>query len=462
MKFLQELSFRNIWLAGILIHCLAAWFSVGYYHADEHFQLLEYVSYKTGHTDLANLPWEYQAGMRPSLQVFISYLVRISLGFLDAFNIAFILRLLSVGLALISVFFTGKWFFREEAPRKIYYLCALFLWFMPYQYARFSSENWSAIMMLLAVAMTIKNRSNLLVGVFCGLSFCFRYQSAFFISGLFFWLLFIKKQDIKQLGLMVSGFVLIFMLGVLSDHWLYGKWVLSSYEYFYINLVQGKAAEFGTEPFYYYLIKISESAIFPIGLLLIYAFIRYVVREPKSIFTWVAVPFFVLHCAISHKELRFLFPLVYFIPIALTSLFMHMGTTPGLRFRKAAVATLSLLVVLNFLFLPVSSFKASNPRIALLKHLKNETQTPVCYKENPYFSEHWFSFYFPEHFDARTLTLTEDTLAIPAGEQVIIPSFSNKEVSGRVIYRQIPPAIENVNYGHWLERSNLWCIAIKQ
>ncbi len=460
MVFLQHLSIRHIWLAGIVVNVLAAWFSVGYFHADEHFQLLEYASYKLHHGDPANLPWEYGAAMRPSFQVLVAYIVSWCLQFLDPFNIAFVLRLLSIVFALTAVYLAGKTVFQNPIHLKVYYLLALFTWFMPYQYARFSSENWSGFLMLFAVISVLRKQPLVYAGMLGGLSFCCRYQSAFFLAGLFLWLLVIRRIDIKQTFFFIGGFILVFLLGILTDYWLYGRWVLSSYQYFYINLVEGKAAEFGTEPFYYYLLKFLESGVAPIALLLMAAFFFYVFRQGRSVFTWVSLPFFVLHCLIAHKELRFLFPLVYFLPF-----FVVFAIERFSAMQKIPVTLKALMytcIILNLAILPFSSFKASNPRISLLKHLYHQDQQPVCLNENPYFSQHWFTFYFPQNSNPKRLRVLTSVDSVSRGEILVVPSFKPISEHGQMIYRQVPPWLENLNYGHWLDRSNFWCITKKQ
>ncbi len=461
MPFLQDISIKKIWLVGIVIHVLAAWLSKGYFHVDEHFQLLEYASYKLHRTDISNLPWEYGKGMRPSLQVMVAYLMTFCLQFLNPFHIAFILRLLSVALALTAVYHAGKTVFHNEKHLKLYYLIALSLWFMPYQYVRFSSENWSGFMMLFSVILVLRNKPMIYCGLLSGLAFCFRYQAAFFIFGLFMWLLFIKKANIRQVSFFISGFLIVFMLGVLTDYWLYGKWVLSSYQYFFINLVEGKAAEYGTEPFYYYFKMITESAMVPIGLLLIMSYIFFLTKQPKSVFTWVSLPFLLLHCLIAHKELRFLFPLVYFVPVFLTVLLSRLDL--GKTKQPAIIRIFAwLCIVLNFILLPLSSFKASNPRISLQEHLYKTDEAPVCLKENPYLDVHWYTFYFPEKFDPRHLQVVSTGDSLRSGQTLIVRSYISRLEATNIVYRQVPPWLEQVNYGHWLDRSNFWCIVKKQ
>ncbi|MEO6759288.1 MAG: hypothetical protein ABIO24_07520, partial [Saprospiraceae bacterium] len=59
-------------IAGFLVYGVTAWFSAGYHHPDEHFQLLELANYKLGGTTAAELSWEFRDRIRPGLQPWIA------------------------------------------------------------------------------------------------------------------------------------------------------------------------------------------------------------------------------------------------------------------------------------------------------------------------------------------------------------------------------------------------------
>src|SRR5690606_2039502 len=91
---------KNLIYLSILIHIIAAWFSVGFYHPDEHYQIIEFANYKLGGIPATELPWEFPAEMRPAFQPLMAYIIFKIAGLFtsDAYILAFILRLIS-GLA---------------------------------------------------------------------------------------------------------------------------------------------------------------------------------------------------------------------------------------------------------------------------------------------------------------------------------------------------------------------------
>src|ERR1700757_84805 len=73
MKTIFQSAYSKYFIWGLLINIVAAWFSVGYHHPDEHFQILEVCNYKLENSPVTDLPWEFAAKIRPGLQPFIAY-----------------------------------------------------------------------------------------------------------------------------------------------------------------------------------------------------------------------------------------------------------------------------------------------------------------------------------------------------------------------------------------------------
>ena len=75
-----------------LINLITAFFSSGYYHTDEHMQILEFANYKLGHNPASNMPNEFFSKMRSWLLpgfYFLSYkIIHIISPNLDNFIIA--------------------------------------------------------------------------------------------------------------------------------------------------------------------------------------------------------------------------------------------------------------------------------------------------------------------------------------------------------------------------------------
>lgn len=321
-------SFLNlIALIAILFFSITAYFSKGYFHADEHYQIIEFAGHKLGTHQKHELAWEFESKIRPAFQPSICFLF---LKFFQLSNISnpytqtFLLRLFAGLLAVFSIYYFIKntlFLLDKENHKKLYILLSYFLWFIPFISVRFSSETFSGLFFFLAIGVYFNDKLKFkyfLIGILFGFSFLFRFQSAILISGFLVWLLFIKSEPLSHFFKLITAFTIIFLIGLLVDFWFYESFAFTSWNYFKVNLIEGVAARFGTSPWYYYIESIVFDSIFPIGCLIIISFIVLIVKQPKLFILWYVLPFIIIHSIISHKEERFLFPIVYFIPLVLS------------------------------------------------------------------------------------------------------------------------------------------------
>ncbi|MBL7826165.1 MAG: hypothetical protein JNJ57_06000 [Saprospiraceae bacterium] len=306
--------------AGLALILITAWFSVGYHHPDEHYQILEFAKYKLGESPLADLPWEYHEKMRPGLQPFLAFagikFLRI-LGAEDPFLIAFFFRLLT-GLLIFWLYWKWSEKLSDTLSNNGKWLKAawMFFWMMPYLNVRFSSENLSAFtffggLLILLESMNKKRYWHVFAAgfVLC-LSFFFRYQIAFAAIGLGIWLVYYRKLQAAEWMSLMAGALVAFLPGLAADYWLYGSWEVAPYNYFVQNIVEDKAAGFGVSPWWTYFSEFPLSFLPPISLFLFGFLTIGILKQPKHVFVWCLVPFVLCHSAIAHKEIRFMFPML--------------------------------------------------------------------------------------------------------------------------------------------------------
>jgi phosphatidylinositol glycan class B len=233
----------SLWLIiGVFIYSLTAWFSEGYHHPDEHFQILEFAFSKLQPTPLPHsLAWEYDAQIRPGLQPFLAWCLMKLFTFINISNPfvqSFLLRWLT-GMASLVVYYKFIKHFADN-QKVIALISILFLWFMPYLSVRFSSEQTSGLAFLIGIYAVLREphwKSWGVAGLFFCLSFYLRFQMGFALLGVGTWLLWhhhIAKTNKKAwFGLIAGGFF-GFVLGTVADYWLYQKWVFPYINYFII------------------------------------------------------------------------------------------------------------------------------------------------------------------------------------------------------------------------------------
>jgi len=372
---------RYIFFAALAIYVVAAWFTKGFY-PDEHYSIIEFVAYKMGTVSPDEMNWLFVSRIRSAFQPFIAFYVIRALQVIsieDPYIQVFVLRMLTALLAVFSIrFFTiaCRGMVRPEF-HKVYLLLSYFIWFLPFINVRFMSETWSGILLLNALAILLKDnfrsQKYFLVGVFLGLSYLCRYQNAFFAFGLFLWLIFIQREKIQDLAKLLASGLLVLLLGVLLDRWLYGEFTLSAWNYYYVNLVEDVASNHGTEAWWNYFYSIFRFGFFPISIPIIISFILLIFKKPRNIFIWTILPFFIIHSIIPHKELRFVYPAVNLVPIILILAYQELNWKTG-KWRKPARIALRtvtwIIIAINCIGVITVSLKPFNNVINITQHIR--------------------------------------------------------------------------------------------
>ncbi|MEM1319914.1 MAG: hypothetical protein AAGG75_06625 [Bacteroidota bacterium] len=316
----------------LLLHLLTCFASIGFYQPDEHFQILEFAHYKMGNGPAEDLPWEFHEQIRPCLQPTLAMFFFSGLqwlGIQNPFTWNLLLKIITSCLAFGSLLLVALHYspqLKTQSSRRLLWLSSLFLWFMPYLHIRFTGENISGILFIAAVLLLLrfplqslrtKRWPELAAGALLGLAFYLRFQMGFALAGMGLWLLFVQRRSWASITRLALGFSLMIALNIGVDYWFYGDWVISPYNYFYANIIEDKAAGFGVSPWYDYLPQFLLGAAPPLSLLLLFLFGWGAWQKRQSIWVWSCIPFLLGHMLVGHKELRFLFPMLYLFPVLL-------------------------------------------------------------------------------------------------------------------------------------------------
>jgi len=319
-----------LFAAGVVAsHVVAAWCNVGFVNADEHYQILEFAQYKLGYQSADALAWEFAMRMRPTLQPWLAAgAIRAHhlAGVTSPFAIAFSLRLVSALLAIIVSFeLCGRCLpaITSRGGKLAALFLSFFLWGVPTAHGRFSSENWGGIWLaaglcLFIDALNAEPRSPAparrlagAAGLLWAIAFYCRFQVGFAIAGALLWLFVVRRRS-ASLGLAIAlGLAAGFVANEILDYGLYGSWTIAPINYVWQNLVEGRAATFGTAPWWMISVYVTVALIPPYSLALIGVLGLGSWLARRDLLVWVAVPFFVAHALVDRKDPRFLIPLLY-------------------------------------------------------------------------------------------------------------------------------------------------------
>ena len=472
-----HLTIRNIYIASFIIYLLAVLFSVGYYHPDEHHQLLEFAGLKLGMNEGVDLPWEYRYQMRPTLQVYLVVWIYSFLKFLglsSPFLLAAFLRLLSVAISFLGIHLLIKAFLPKIESHQLkilFVLLAFLLWFNVFNNVRFSSENWSGTLFMIGFSLLQfeswrKYKHYLLIGLLFGFSIVFRFQTGLLIGGLILWLLFINKKSIKIIALLILGIFCSIGIGVISDFFYYNEWTFTYWNYLYQNLVLGKASGFGIEPWWFYLTESFLVGIPPLSLIFIFSFLLVFIFKPKSILTWTFLPFIIIHSIIGHKELRFLFPILGFLPLFIIESFeivqKWMKDRDIFKTKLYRITKISFFVV-YIIVLIVITFKPAESNVNLYKAIYNGYSQPAYFisiGENPYLGSTELKFYQRENLEVLQVSEFKDIYQYQNGVKLFVTAdkdlIAELDQDQKLVYTALPEWVKKFNFNNWVERTKFW------
>ncbi len=480
---------KKIIYIAIVIYFITAYFSVGQNSPDEYYQILELAAYKLNLSSHYILTWEFDYQIRPALQIWFAvmiYKLGNLIGTINPFVIAFFLRLVSAFLSLCGVWLFIKAFtpsIKHNQSKKWFILLSLFTWVIVYNSVRYSSENIAEKFFLIGFSLLFLPSWNkkifiqVLIGILFGFAFITRFQMILAIIPTILWLLFcnnfkfISTTNQKVINkcfyiYLTLGFGIAYGCGVITDKWFYGKWVISSWNYLYMNIFMGKAASFGVEPWYFYTIVI---AIIPYGLFYILSTIVAIYPTYKKFSNptvWVVGSFLLGHLIVSHKELRFLVPILCFMPLLISYsidilIDSNWFTNPKVQKIWQLSWFLNCFIVFCVAILP------SGVNVYLCKFIYDKYTAPAIFYST---SEggNLLNFYKRSNMTIRYVKNVNDMQCNTSQikNQVCLFAIQCKElplvekltVKSNLVYDNCPNWITYINFNDWISRTGLFRI----
>jgi phosphatidylinositol glycan class B len=508
---------RAAWLVagGLAVIVASAWFNRGFLSYDEHFQILEFAWYKLGRAPAETLAWEFREQMRAGLQPLIAAWAARGLEALDLFSpfvLAFLLRLVSGLLAVwVSLALATRVLpeIRSERLKVALVAGTLFLWFLPFSHVRFSSDNWGGLLFFAGLCLlldavgepgaaaanagmevgTTGKRAGPSpppgsiaaaagTGLLWGLAFYCRFQIGFAIAGAACWLLFVRRARLAAPVAVALAFLAACAAGTLADRWLYDAWVFTPYQYVRANLIEGKAAGFGVEPWWFYVGQILLFLVPPFSIVLAGLLGAALWYCRRHVLVWTTLPFVVGHSLIGHKEVRFLVPITYaLVPLLVLSADRFASDAAGATARWGRSRTCRYgaraFVVLNLIALAVMTVKPSHETEVMYRWLWNASAkqpiTVYTATGSPYsFLSLEIYFYGSPNITVKSFEtiegLRQAARAAPGRVFFFHRSFSAPDwltASGLDVVpvaSTLPPWVTRVNVNNWVSRMRVWTV----
>lgn len=369
---------RPLLFFALAIHLATAWFSSGYYAADEHYQVITFAEVKAGHEPPTALPWEHAARIRCTLlpaTALAAFTAADAAGVRDPFHKAFLLRVFTAMAALLIVL---RWTRSAGAllpsrSRTAFLLVTWTLWFLPFQHVRFTGETWSGLLLLAAATELMGDRPGrhavLRAGLWLGIAAMVRPPVVVAAAGLVAWALRTGRLRGPGAAFLPGGCAIAVAAITLLDSWWYGAPVSTWWNYAAMGVGGRPGGDFEVMPWWAYGAYVIKDMLVPIGLLALGAFAVLWVKRPAGPLLWMVTPFLLFHLLVPHKEMRFLFPLADLVPLLLVQGWAALGPLNGAA-RMLRWAALGVAAAFNVAGLAVASFSpAGSGRTRLAQQL---------------------------------------------------------------------------------------------
>jgi hypothetical protein len=341
-------------IAGLVIRIIIVFSDEGIYWPDEIYQ-----SFEPAHKLVFGyglVPWEFIEGARnwalPGVVALVLKLCALFGGdspFVYIRVTKLVFALASIGTA-IGVFRLAKAYGAKDGLAAIgaslFALCGLCLYFSH----RAMSENATALPVVWGLAFVLdKNASarRLVIGAsLLGIGVLLRIQSAVFCVGALSILL-CRMEWKRTIRVFIVLLAWAFAYGALDAvTWrgapgaIWGGWFHSAIVYIRFNLIEGRAADWGTAPWTYYFRYMWSSMPSVTIMLALGAVCAW--RRATGLLALV-LSFLVIHSLIPHKELRFIIPV---LPLLCALTAVGFSDLPGAIVRRiAASAALAAVLV---------------------------------------------------------------------------------------------------------------------
>lgn len=319
---MKKLSFPNILIGAAILRGIAAVYSTGFNHPDEHFQMLE-PAYGWLHGNWLKT-WEWQDGIRSWITpLFYGGFLRLleSLGCSTPESRAVGIRGLVGVFSLVTVwssFEIVRLYSKEKLAKAVGAFIAVW-WVFVYFGVHPLSESVSMNFVLLAYLMTewaCRKKNGMdrtwafLAGALSGIAFAIRFQNGIFAVSLFS-ILILKKEWRRATEFLFT--LLICLVGVgWVDVLTWGGFLSAPIHYFKFNIVHGGATRmFGHAPWHRYISALNRLFTAPLALCILF-FSGYSAKNWRGrwpLFLWL-IPFLAVHQLIGHKEDRFILALL--------------------------------------------------------------------------------------------------------------------------------------------------------
>ncbi|MFN0217010.1 MAG: hypothetical protein ACKVT2_22360, partial [Saprospiraceae bacterium] len=251
----------------------------------------------------------------------------------------------------------------------------------------------------------------------------------------------------------------------------YGEWTCAPCNYFSTNILHSEA-KFGTEPWWWYFQGTAVALLPPLSLAFLCFFGLGVWKQPYHVLSWCLAPFVLVHTAVEHKEMRFLFPMIFpflFLTVTGWAYFLEKyGMKKWMPKVFVAFVWINAIILALWVFMPAKEmaafsrflwhWEAKHPESSVYfvkdKPRKNFPLNMPFY-ENP--TQTQSSWYTDPMYPNDTTALNSGDLMFFTEVHTIVPKAPpGFQLKRRYVYYPEWLLLNNTN--NWQSRTRIWAV----
>ncbi len=414
-RWIRQHPLLSVILLGALLRLLAVLFAKGYLASDDHFLII-----RPAADWLHGLDTVFSDAEPPKRGMLYTYAIHAllwtlkQLGVTDPGHAMLVNRLLhalwSLTLIPLVYLFVHRLADQRAALAASLLMAAHFI--VPFMAVRNLVEVVSQVPLMAGILLAEggfregreRPHSGFYAGLFLGLAFMIRIQTALVPAAVFVALLALRRW--RTAGAFAAGGLLMLLIEGIIDYLSFGVF-LSSVVHSVVD--QSKQLHsYVTGPWYSYLATVAGALIPPFSLLALYWIVRAARRAPLAF--WGMLVFLIVHSIIPQKQERFILPI---LPLLFALLAVGWSMVSW-RDRRWVRGLWIFFWVVNILLLPVSVFNYSQKaRVEPLLELGRGGETGgiiAVTVENPQWLPYYYAGYAEDDFYYVMEPATLDTL----------------------------------------------------
>ena len=197
------------------------------------------------------------------------------------------------------------------------------------------------------------------------------------------------------------------------------------------------------------------------------SFVLFFIFKRKDLLTWTLLSFLLVHFIIGHKEIRFLFPVIGFLPVIIiksAGIIQERwnGAFAENRFVKKSA---QLFWVVNLIFLVIIAFTPADGQISLYRKVYSDYESPskMYYtKDNPYNRVLDINFYKRANLEIVKID-SIGKIELMANRKILFVTkdqntSNHLRTHKRLVYSSFPNWIRIFNFNNWMARTNCWYV----